>query len=89
MVYEETIKKLLNQEQSLFNNNLVPLVDDNIDIDKMVKEYAASFVDMARLGFVSMDVDSEGRFCIIAEPKEGIPEEILEMLPEGWGDWLE
>ena len=59
--------------------------DERYGIESMVREYAESFVGMARLGFISMDVDEDGRFCVIAEPKENehVPDDILAMLPEG------
>lgn len=83
----ETIMELLNQELNNLDNNDGFPFDDRYDINKIVEDYAASFIEMARLGFVSMDVDDEGCFHIIAEPQEEISDNILKMLPEGQILW--
>lgn len=86
-VRTETVKELLHLDTNLpDNNNDLPVGKRN-NIARMIEEYAASFVEMARLGFVSMDVDDNGRFQVIAEPQDKVSDEILKMLPEGKMFW--
>lgn len=84
-VRTETIKELLHLDTNLPDNNNDLQVEERYDIVRMIEDYTVSFVEMARLGFVSMDVDEEGRFWVIAEPKDKgkVPDDILRLLPEG------
>ena len=67
MIHEETIRNLIDYE----NDNAT------------VEEYAASFEEMARCGFVSMDLDKGGVYNIIAKPtKQEVPDNVMELLPE-------
>lgn len=50
---------------------------------EMINGYAESFKAMAKLGFVSMDLDEEGVYHVIARPAgQHVPEGIMRMLPE-------
>lgn len=50
---------------------------------EMINDYAESFKAMAKLGFVSMDLDDEGVYHVIARPAgQHVPENIMRMLPE-------
>lgn len=84
-VHEEEVETLIRRELEGLGNTDNFLADERYDIESMVSEYAESFVDMARLGFISMDMDEDGRFWVIAEPKENehVPDDLLAMLPEG------
>lgn len=82
-VRTETVKELLHLDTNLPDNNNDLPVEKRNNIARMIEDYAASFVEMARLGFVSMDVDDNGRFQVIAEPQDKVSDEILKMLPEG------
>ena len=55
----------------------------NNNFTKIIYDYAASFVEIAKRGFISMDTDEEVFFHIIASPKDyGVPNDLLTMLPE-------
>lgn len=84
-VHKEVAETLIRRELEGLGNTDNFLADERYDIESMVSEYAESFVDMARLGFVSMDVYEDGHFRVIAEPKENehLPDDLLAMLPEG------
>lgn len=57
--------------------------DERTNIEGMIDEYADSFIEMARIGFISMDLDENGRYHIIATPKEQVlSQKMLSMLPE-------
>ena len=48
----------------------------------MIDEYAESCKEMARHGFLSMDMDENGVMHVIAKPKcQIVPTEILKRLP--------
>ena len=50
---------------------------------EMINDYAESFKAMAKLGLVSMDLDDEGVYHVIARPAgRHVPENIMRMLPE-------
>lgn len=50
---------------------------------EMIANYAESFKAMAQLGFVSMDLDEEGVYHVIAKPAgQHVPENIMRLLPE-------
>ncbi len=52
-------------------------------IERMITNYVESFQEMARVGFVSMDLDREGVFHIIASPtNQKLPQELFEKMPE-------
>lgn len=84
-VHKEVVETLIRRELEGLGNTDNFLADERYDVESMVNEYAESFVEIARLGFISMDVDEEGRFWVIAEPngKEKVPDDILRLLPEG------
>lgn len=85
IVHEDAIRELIRREiEGISNTDNFP-ADERYGIESMVRDYAESFVEIARLGFISMDVDEDGRFWVIAEPKENehVPDDILAMLPEG------
>lgn len=82
-VRTEMVKELLHLDTNLPDNNNDLPVEERYDIVRMIEDYTVSFVEMARLGFVSMDIDDNGRFQVIAEPQEKVSDEILKMLPEG------
>lgn len=84
-IHKGTIRMLIEKEFIDYENitgqnvNLRELYIDNVTVE----EYAASFVEMARCGFVSMDVDKEGVYNIIAEPTtQEVPDNVMELLPE-------
>lgn len=85
IVHEDAIRKLIRRELDGLEDIDNFLADERQDIESMVGKYAESFVEMARLGFISMDVDEDGHLWVIAEPKdnEHVPDDILAMLPEG------
>lgn len=85
MIHGGTIRRLIEKEFIDYENitgqnvNLRELHIDNATVE----EYAASFEEMARCGFVSMDVDKEGVYNIIAEPTtQEVPDNVMELLPE-------
>ena len=81
-VMRETIRGLMQSqfERELTDNDIV---DKRESIDVMIDDYAESFKEMARLGFVSMDMDAKGYMHIIAKPKgQIVPVEIFKKLPE-------
>lgn len=84
-VHKEVVEILIKRGLEGFENAKNVLADWRDDISRMVKEYTESFVEMARLGFISMDMDESGRFRVIAEPKGNskVPDDILGLLPEG------
>jgi hypothetical protein len=50
---------------------------------EMIANYVESFKAMAKLGFVSMDLDEEGVYHVIVKPAgQQVPENIMRMLPE-------
>ena len=71
------IRFLINREL----NGLEGIEKDNFDIDRSIEgkmeEYALSFQMIARLGFISMDLDEEGVLHIIAAPKGYTVSEVL------------
>ena len=81
-VMRETIRRLIQIqfEKELTDNDLF---DKRESIDAMIDEYSESFQEMARLGFVSLDMDENGVMHIIAKPKGQILSiEIFKKLPE-------
>lgn len=84
-VHKEVVETLIKSGLEGFENAKNVLADWRDNINLMVEEYTESFVEMARLGFISMDMDESGRFRVIAEPKGNwkVPDDILGMLPEG------
>ena len=84
-VHKDAVNELIRRELDGLEDIDNFLADERYDINLMVEKYAESFVEMASLGFISMDVDEDGRFWVIAEPKEKgkVPDDILELLPEG------
>lgn len=84
-VHKEVVETLIRRELEGLGNTDNFLADERYDVESMVNEYAESFVEIARLGFISMDMDEDGRFWVIAEPKENehVPDDLLAMLPEG------
>lgn len=84
-VHKEVVETLIKRGLEGFENAKNVLADWRDDINLMVEEYTESFVEMARLGFISMDMDEEGRVRVIAEPKGNskVPDDILGLLPEG------
>ena len=82
-VNTQIVRELIQKEFDGIEGAEADKTDLREDIDKMVGEYAESFEGMARLGFVSMDLDEEGIFHVIAMPKgQKVPDRIMEMLPE-------
>ena len=80
-IWTDTIRDLILRELEALGGMANDRVDKR-DLDEMIEDYSSSFIDMARLGFVSMDLDDEGVFHIIARPiEQNIPDEIMEMLP--------
>lgn len=84
-VHKDAVNELIRRELDGLEDIDNFLADERGNINRMVEIYAESFMEMARLGFISMDMDEERRFWVIAEPKgDGkIPDDILKMLPEG------
>ena len=57
--------------------------DERREIEPLIDDYASTFEEMARVGFVSMDLDENEVYHIIAEPKgQKLPNKLLELLPE-------
>ena len=55
---------------------------ENEELDGLIDGYASTFVEMAKLGFISMDLDEDGVFHIIASPKDQhLFEDIMRLLP--------
>lgn len=84
-IHEETIRMLIENDFINYEN----IAGQNINLRELhidhatVEEYAASFVEMAMFGFVSMDLDKEGVYHIIAEPtKQEVSDNVMELLPE-------
>lgn len=88
-VHKKVVETLIKRGLEGFENAKNVFADWRDDISRMVKEYTESFVEMARLGFISMDMDEEGRFRVIAEPKDKgkVPDDIFKLLPEV-GDYI-
>lgn len=82
-INEAVIEELILKELTEVKGADIPSVDDYDGIEGMVRDYAESFVEMARLGFVSMDLDSEGTYHVIAYPiGHSVSEKVMRMLPE-------
>lgn len=84
-IHEDAIKELIRRE--LVNNE--DLANANINQeelrinDAMIEEYATSFIEMAKCGFVSMDLDEIGHYYKIAEPTDQqVAYRVIELLPE-------
>ena len=85
-IHKGTIKKLIRRE--LANDEYLANADINqeelrID-DDMVQKYADSFIEMAQLGFVSLDLDETRHYYKIAKPADDqqVPDRMMELLPE-------
>ena len=53
------------------------------EMERMIHDYAESFVVMAKIGFFSMDLRPNGEFLMIACPvKTEVPDELLALLPQ-------
>lgn len=82
VLMKDTIRALIYREIE------VDQIDGNVKFDKrdgienMIEEFASSFVAMAQMGFVSMDLDKDGVFHVIASPHNQVLEEdIMNLLP--------
>lgn len=74
---------LIRKEFEGMTFNSEYFIEEYPDIDILIENYAESFEEMARIGFVSMDLDKNNIFHIIARPiGQKIPEAIRQMLPE-------
>ena len=79
----KTIRGLIFKELGDIGQIANSQFDERVNIERMIEDYADSFKEMARLGFVSMDLDENGNFHIIATPKgQVISQDVLGMLPE-------
>lgn len=79
----DSIRSLIRKELGGIHIGANEKLDERDGIEGMVEDYASSFVEMARLGFISMDLDDEGVFHIIATPEDQVLEgEIMKLLPE-------
>lgn len=80
---------------NLIQNEIVEVLqeirtDNESVIQNIISNYAESFIEMARLGFVSMDLGLDGKFNIICKPcGQRPPDEIMAMLPEADYNFLE
>lgn len=76
MIHENAIKELIGKENVDINQEL------RIN-DDMIQQYADSFIEMAQLGFISMDLGETERYYKIAEPTDQqVPYKVMELLPE-------
>lgn len=81
-IMTDTIRALIQREMEGVHFGANEKLDERDSIERMVDDYVTSFVEMARVGFISMDMDEEGVCHIIASPKDQVPdEEIMKMLP--------
>lgn len=75
------VNGLIQNEIALYDSVQVP--QEEFNVEQMIINYVESFQEMARVGFVSMDLDEEGVFHIIASPTiQELPQELFEKLPE-------
>lgn len=75
------VNGLIQNEIALYDSVQVP--HEEFSVEQMIINYVESFQEMARVGFVSMDLDEEGVFHIIASPTiQELPQELFEKLPE-------
>lgn len=81
VIHGGTIKKLIRRE--LVNDEDLANADINQKELDMIQKYADSFIKMAQLGFVSMDLDETGHYYKIAEPVgQQVPDRMMELLPK-------
>lgn len=79
----DTVRGLIMKELGEAGQIAKSPFDGRVNIEGMIDEYADSFKEMARIGFISMDLDENGRYHIIATPKEQVlSQKILSILPE-------
>lgn len=79
----ETVRGLIMKELGDAGQIENSPFDERTNIEGMIDEYADSFKEMARIGFISMDLDETDRYHIIATPKDQVlSQKILGMLPE-------
>lgn len=75
------VNGLIQNEIALYDSVQVP--HEEFSVEQMIINYVESFQEMVRVGFVSMDLDEEGVFHIIASPTiQELPQELFEKLPE-------
>jgi hypothetical protein len=75
------VNGLIQNEIALYDSVQVP--HEEFSVEQMIINYVESFQEMARVGFVSMDLDEEGVFHIIASPTiQKLPQGLFEKLPE-------
>ena len=87
-LFPETIMNLIQYEIVEVLQEIK--IDNESVLQTMISNYAESFIEMARLGFVSMDLDLDGKFNIICKPcGQRPPAEIMAMLPEVDYNFLE
>ena len=65
-VNTQIVQELIQREFDGIEGAEVDKADLHEGIERMIVDYAESFVGMARLGFVSMDLDGEGVFHVYA-----------------------
>ena len=82
VVNENKVRQLIQKELSAIEGVKVDSLDKREGIDEMIRDYAVSFKSMVRLGFISMDLDEEGNYHVIATPIDHkVPEKVLRLLP--------
>lgn len=87
VVNEEIIRQLTQGELSAIEGAKVDSLDEREGIEAMIGDYAESFKSMARIGFISLDLDEKGVYHEIAKPKDQkVPEKIMRLLPVVNGD---
>jgi hypothetical protein len=81
--HRETVRGLIMKELGDAGQIENSSFDERTNIEGMIDEYADSFKEMARMGFISMDLDDNGRYHIIATPKDQVlSQKIMGMLPD-------
>lgn len=81
VVNEEMIRQLIIGEFDAIESVKVDSVDER-GIAEMIGDYAAFFIGMAKLGFVSMDLDKKGVCHIIAKPTDQkVSDDVMRLLP--------
>ena len=82
-VNEVIIRELIQNELAAIEGVEVDSMDERKGMDRMIRDYAESFEGMARLGFVSMDLDDEGIYHVIAKPRgQSVSDKLMALLPE-------
>lgn len=82
VVNDVIIRQLILKELEGLEGAKADSLDERGGIDAMIIDYADSFKSMARLGFISMDLDEDGIYHVIATPTDQVvPDRIMKLLP--------